>query len=73
MLRGARFVSLIPLACLLVYSNVTADERLPAYLIRLPESVETVFFAETTTAEKAKNGITRSHMRHQTAEMGGYF
>lgn len=51
MLRGARFVSLIPLACLLVHSNVTADERLPAYLIRLPESVETVFVAATTTAD----------------------
>ena len=51
MLRGARFVLLIPLACLFVHLNAAADERLPAYLIRLPESVATVFIAETAAAD----------------------
>ncbi len=51
MLRGVRFVFLIPLACLYVHSIAAADERLPAYLIRLPESVATVFIAETAAAD----------------------
>ncbi len=39
------------LICLLAHSSALADERLPAYLIRLPESVKTIFIAETSTAD----------------------
>jgi len=42
---------LLPLLLLsLVDIPVQADERLPAYLVRLPQSVSTVFVAETATA-----------------------
>jgi L,D-peptidoglycan transpeptidase YkuD (ErfK/YbiS/YcfS/YnhG family) len=34
----------------LTFAPAVADERLPAYLIRLPETVKTAFVAETTTA-----------------------
>jgi L,D-peptidoglycan transpeptidase YkuD (ErfK/YbiS/YcfS/YnhG family) len=43
------------LACLLpvftLLSSVAAAEKLPAYLLRVPPSVSTVFVAETSTAE----------------------
>ena len=41
---------LSPLLLCLVHIPVQADERIPAYLVRLPESVRTVFVAETSTA-----------------------
>ncbi|MGB5468962.1 MAG: L,D-transpeptidase family protein [Woeseiaceae bacterium] len=42
---------LLPLLLLcLVDIPVQADERIPAYLVRLPQSVRTVFVAETATA-----------------------
>ncbi len=44
-----RFLLSLLLLCL-VAIPVQADERIPAYLVRLPESVRTVFVAETSTA-----------------------
>ena len=41
---------LFPLLLCLVHIPVQADERIPAYLVRLPESVRTVFVAETSMA-----------------------
>lgn len=35
---------------LLVCASAVAEQRVPEYLIRLPESIETVFVAETTSA-----------------------
>jgi L,D-peptidoglycan transpeptidase YkuD (ErfK/YbiS/YcfS/YnhG family) len=43
------FLSCLMLFCL-VDVPVRAEDRIPAYLIRLPASVETVFVAETTAA-----------------------
>jgi ketosteroid isomerase-like protein len=42
-----RFFASLLLLCLL-HSPARADERLPAYLVRLPDSVATVFVAETS-------------------------
>ena len=47
---AARRFSLLLVLCLMVHSDALADERLPAYLIRLPASVTTIFVAETSTA-----------------------
>ncbi len=44
-----RFFLPLLLLCL-VHAPIRADERLPAYLIRLPVSVETAFIAETATS-----------------------
>ena len=44
-----RFSLSLLLLCL-VHSPARADERLPAYLVRLPESVGTAFIAETSTS-----------------------
>jgi len=44
-----RFSLSLLLLCL-VHSPVRADERLPAYLVRLPESVGTAFIAEISTS-----------------------
>lgn len=47
MMRGAcRSFVLLSLLC----APAVAEERIPAYVIRLPESIESVFIAETTTA-----------------------
>lgn len=76
MLRRARFVSLVSLACFFVHSIAAADERLPAYLIRLPESVTTVFVAETAAAEfhrfnRVGDGIEYRDTRYMSIGRGG--
>ncbi len=49
--RVSRCFSVLLPVCLMAHTVAVADERLPAYLIRLPESVTTIFVAETTTAD----------------------
>jgi murein L,D-transpeptidase YafK len=60
------------LACLsllltsLVFDSVVADEEVPAYVLRLPDSVGSVFIAETSTArfhhyENNADGALRFH------------
>ena len=48
--RASHCFSLLLSVCLVAHSVAIADERLPAYLIRLPASVTTIFVAETTTS-----------------------
>ncbi len=47
---AGRCFSLLLVFCLMAHSDALADEHLPAYLIRLPASVTTIFVAETSTA-----------------------
>jgi murein L,D-transpeptidase YafK len=57
--------SFLLLLCLLC-TFARADEKVPAYVLRLPESVETIFIAETSTA--------RFHRFENVAGKGiGYF
>ncbi len=49
--RASRCFPLLLLLCFTAHSVAIAQGRLPAYVIRLPESVTTIFVAETTTAD----------------------
>ena len=67
-----RILRIFPLLfALVVPANSLADRGLPASLIRLPESVTTVFIAETSTAEfhrflRSDNDITYSESTYMS-------
>jgi murein L,D-transpeptidase YafK len=57
-----RFVCFIPLLISLIVAQAIADEKVPAYVLRLPDSVSSVFIAETSKARfhRFENGATNA-------------
>lgn len=74
--RVARCFYPLLLVGLMAHSIALADERLPAYLIRLPETVATVFVAETATAkfhqfDRAGEGVVYRGSRYMSIGQEG--
>jgi hypothetical protein len=71
-----RMLRLIALVVLSLYSQCLAAERVPAWLIRLPESTATVFIAETTASafhrfDRAGDGVTKVREDYMSIGLGG--